>query len=78
MIFQYHQETDMLYIKLSDGESVESAEVADGIVLDFDADNHVVGIEIEDAGNQIDLSHLELRALPVSNLILSERTTATV
>ncbi|MDQ3087019.1 MAG: DUF2283 domain-containing protein [Acidobacteriota bacterium] len=78
MIFQYHQETDMLYIKLSDGESVESEEVADGIVLDFDADNHVIGIEIEDAENQVDLAHLELKSMPVSNLIFSERTPAAI
>jgi len=40
----------MLYIRLMDAESVESEEVAQGIVLDFDQDNRVVGIEIEDAG----------------------------
>ncbi len=37
MIFQYYPETDMLYIKLSMGVSMESEEVAPGIVLDFDA-----------------------------------------
>ena len=63
----------MLYIKLADGISTESEEVAPGIVLDFDEHNHVIGIEIEDADTFIDLSRLELRALPVSDLILSER-----
>ncbi len=32
--------------------------------------------EIEDASKFIDLSRLELRALPVANLILSERVPA--
>ena len=76
MIFQYYSETDMLYIKLADGISTESEEVASGIVLDFDEHNRVIGIEIEDASNLIDLSRLELRALPVVDLILSERVPA--
>ncbi len=73
MIFEYYPETDMLYIKLIEGVSTESEEVAPGVVLDFDEHNRVIGIEIEDAGKLVDLSKLELRALPVINLILSER-----
>ena len=73
MVFQYYPDTDMLYIKLADGISTESEEVAPGIVLDFDEHNRVVGIEIEDASKFIDLSRLELRALPVVNLVFSER-----
>ena len=73
MIFEYYPETDMLYIKLIEGVSTESEEIAPGVVLDFDEHNRVIGIEIEDAGKLIDLSKLELRALPVVNLVLSER-----
>lgn len=78
MIFQYHSDTDMLYIKLVDGVSTESEEVATGIVLDFDKHNRVIGIEIEDASNLVDLSRLEVLAVPVANLILSERVAAKV
>ena len=73
MVFEYYPDTDMLYIKLADGISIESEEVAPGIVLDFDEQKRVIGVEIEDASKFIDLSRLELRALPVANLILSER-----
>jgi len=73
MIFEYYPETDMLYIKLVEGISTESEEIAPGVVLDFDERNRVIGIEIEDASKFIDLSRLELRALPVVNLILTER-----
>jgi uncharacterized protein YuzE len=45
-------------------------------VLDFDEHNRVIGVEIEDASKFIDLSRLELRALPIVNLILSERAPA--
>jgi uncharacterized protein YuzE len=73
MIFQYYPDTDMLYIKLVDRASTESEEVAPGIVVDFDEHNRAVGIEIEDASAFIDLSRLEVLALPISNLILSEK-----
>jgi len=66
----------MLYIKLADSISTESEESASGIVLDFDENGRVIGIEIENASNFIDLSRLELRALPVVNLVLSERVPA--
>jgi uncharacterized protein YuzE len=76
MVFEYYPDTDMLYIKLADGTSTESEEAAPGIVPDFDEHNRVIGVEIEDASKFIDLSRLELRALPVANLILSERVPA--
>lgn len=62
----------MLYIKLAAGVSTESEEVAPGIVLDFDQHDKVIGIEIEDASKFIDLSRLEVSALPIVNLILSQ------
>jgi uncharacterized protein YuzE len=73
VIFQYYPDTDMLYIKFITSMSMESEEVAPGIVLDYDANNKVIGIEIEDASKFIDLSRLEVFALPISNLILSEK-----
>lgn len=73
MIFQYDRETDMLYVKLIDRPSVESEEVAPNIVLDFDEHHGVVGIEIEDASTMIDLSRLEVAALPIVDLVVSER-----
>ena len=76
MIFEYYSDADMLYIKLADGISTESEESTPGVVLDLDEHRRVIGVEIEDASKFIDLSRLELRALPVVNLILSERTPA--
>jgi uncharacterized protein YuzE len=76
MLFEYYRESDMLYIRLADGTSTESEEIAPGVVLDFDANNRVIGIEIEDASKSMNLSRLELRALPIADLILRERVTA--
>jgi len=71
MTFRYYPDTDMLHIELSSGVSTESQEVAPGFVLDFDHNNEVVGIEIEDASRVIDLSRLEVAALPITNLNFS-------
>lgn len=78
MVLEYHPDTDMLYVKLFNGVSVESEEISPGVVLDFDEENRVIGIEIEDAREHIDLSRLELTALPIANLVISEKTPAKV
>lgn len=72
MIFRYYPENDMLYIEFISGVSIESEEVAPGIVLDFAENGQVIGLEVEDAGKFIDLSRLELSALPIVNLILNQ------
>lgn len=76
MVFEYHSDTDMLYIKLADGISVESEEVAPGVVLDFGQDNRIIGVEVEDASKFVDLTRLELRALPITDLLLRESVPA--
>lgn len=68
----------MLYVKLASGVSIESEEVSTGVVLDFDENNRVIGIEIEDASKFIDLSRLELTALPIANLIINEKVPVAV
>jgi len=73
MIFEYFPDSDMLYIKLAEGKSTESEEIAPGVVLDFDENNRAIGVEIEDAGKLIDLSRLELKALPLTNLTITDR-----
>ena len=39
-------DADALYLRLDDSKIVESQEVSPGIVLDFDENNQVVGVEI--------------------------------
>lgn len=46
MKITYDKEADALYMKLTDKKIVESEEIAENIVIDFDADNKVVGIEV--------------------------------
>lgn len=39
-------ETDALYLRLDDSRIVESEEVAPGVVLDYNEQDQVVGVEI--------------------------------
>ena len=39
-------DADALYIRFDDAKIVESEEVSDGIILDFDAGGRVVGLEM--------------------------------
>ena len=54
----YDPETDSAYIKFEPQPSTESFELCDGIVIDLDADEHVVGIEIEWASKKFDVEQL--------------------
>jgi len=64
MNIDYFPDTDTLYIGLADRPSVESEEVAEGVVLDFDADSRLVGIEIEGASKKVELQRLLLAGMP--------------
>ena len=39
-------ESDALYIRFSENPVAESEEVKEGVILDFDADGHLVGLEV--------------------------------
>ena len=62
MELNYYPETDALYIDLIDRTSVQSREVSAGVVLDYDAEGRVVGIDIDHASQTVDLLRLELQA----------------
>lgn len=64
MKLNYHPDTDSLYIDLSGRPSVESREISEGIVLDYDAHGNLVGIDIDNASSKADLKELVLSKLP--------------
>ncbi len=43
---KYDKETDVMYIKFSDAEVEESLEEKSGVIIDFDKEGNVVGIEL--------------------------------
>ncbi|CUQ67862.1 DUF2283 domain-containing protein [Candidatus Nitrospira inopinata] len=65
MKLNYYPDTDSLYIDLSERPSVESREIAEGIVLDYDTAGHLVGIDIDNASHKVELKQLTLSKLPL-------------
>ena len=64
MKLNYYPETDSLYIDLSEKTSVESKEVSQGVILDYDAEGNLVGIDIDNASKKVQLKELILSKLP--------------
>ena len=46
MTLKVEEKADALYLRLDDSKIIESEEVSPGVILDFNADNQVVGVEI--------------------------------
>ncbi len=68
MKFHYYPETDSLYIDLANRVSVESREITPGVILDFDVEGNLVGIDIDKASKIVDLARLEAESLSIGNL----------
>ena len=66
MKIAYYPETDSMYIDLSEKESVESKEISPGVVLDYDSEGNLAGIDIDNASRKLDLHELTLSRIPVS------------
>ncbi len=64
MKLNYYPETDSLYIDLSEQPSAESREICEGVVLDYDAEGNLVGIDIDNASAKVQLKELILSKLP--------------
>ena len=64
MKLNYYPETDSLYIDLSEQPSVESREISEGVLLDYDADGRLVGIDIDNASHKVEMETLILSKLP--------------
>ncbi len=64
MKLNHHPDTDSLYIDLSERPSLESREVSEGVVLDHDSNGRLVGIDIDNATNKVELQKLILSTLP--------------
>ena len=63
MKLAYYSDTDSLYIDLDEHASVESREISEGIVLDYDAEGNLVGIDIDNASRRVQLQRLVLTGM---------------
>ncbi len=64
MKLHYYPETDSLYIELKSAPGAETREISEGLVVDFDSNGDVVGLDIDQASRKLDLSKIETIALP--------------
>ena len=60
--FHYDADADAAYLRFSEAEVVESEEVSPGVVIDYDAEGRMVGIEVLKAK----------RKLPADALVAAE------
>jgi uncharacterized protein YuzE len=60
MKIRYFADTDTLYIDLRDRPSVRTEEISDLVSIDFDSEEGLVGITIESAKQQVDLSSINI------------------
>lgn len=49
MKVRYFEDTDTLYVELSDGEPAQTQQLNDNVLLELDKDGKVVGLTIEHA-----------------------------
>ncbi len=71
MKINYYPETDSIYIDLSSKTSVDSTEISEGVVLDYDEIGNLVGIDIDNASKKLDLTELILNRLPTKTQKIS-------
>ena len=61
-------ETTEALVARIDNVVTDAREIVDGMVVDFDAEGRPVGINIQHASRDLDLSAVEIRALPAHNV----------
>ena len=71
MKINYYPDTDSLYIEFSEKQSSESIEISEGVVLDYDGEGVLVGMDIDNARKKINLRELILNKLPLESQKLS-------
>jgi uncharacterized protein YuzE len=59
MKLRLDRDADALYLRLDESAIVESEEVQPGVILDFNSDDQVVGVEILHLSSRVSQSALE-------------------
>ena len=64
MRYFYDRKSDSLYLALAERPYGDSVEATPGVVLDFDKDGKLIGIDLERASKTVDVSDLEMHEQP--------------
>jgi len=62
MRIQYSQEADALYIRLKESKIEDTDEISEDLIIDYDTNGTVVGIEILAASKKADIDHVIIQA----------------
>jgi uncharacterized protein YuzE len=71
MKIEYSKSVDALYIRLREAEICDSVDIEEGVTIDLDGEGHIVGIEILDATEKMDISDLvniNIENIPLENV----------
>ena len=63
MKVKYFEDTDTLYIEFREDNIVESKDLDENTVLDFDSDGNICAITFEHASQRTDISHLTVEGI---------------
>jgi uncharacterized protein YuzE len=64
MKLNYYEQTDSLYIDLSNKQSARSKEISEGVILDYDSNDDLVGIDIDNASKKLNIEQFTINRLP--------------
>jgi uncharacterized protein YuzE len=70
MKIEYSKSIDALYIKLKTAKIVDSRDIEEGVTVDLDENGHIVGLEILDASEKLNIS--DLVNISIENLPLEK------
>lgn len=70
MRLQYYPDTDSLYIDLSGKLSADSKEISEGVVLDYDVDGNIVGIDIDNASKKVEMKEFVVSKFPIEEHVI--------
>ncbi|GFP20248.1 hypothetical protein HKBW3S42_00294 [Candidatus Hakubella thermalkaliphila] len=70
MRVRYDEQVDILYIRIKETPYYESDEIREGIIMDYDKDGNVIGIEILDASEYLAPDELATVKFDISRAIV--------
>ena len=68
MKIEFSKTADALYVYFREVEIARSEDIQDGVVVDFDDEGQIVGIEVLDVSSRLspaDISNVSIESLPV-------------
>jgi uncharacterized protein YuzE len=71
MKIEYSKDVDALYIRLREAQIEDSMDIEEGVTVDLDEKGHIVGIEILDASDKMnltDLVNVSIENLPIEKI----------